>query len=128
MYITLSCSRMASRFRILKAMPDASCPLFNLANITAWKVFDKVFAPLCCADNRRTPKPNRMPGGLLRPKLLRNESEGQVALKFISSDPNRLPKEYITAHVGSSGFKGVSEASPYVFNECPYVSKHKDIR
>ena len=63
-------------------MLDFKHPLFKLANMVDWSLFEKSFAPLFCADNGRPPKPIRLMTGLLMLKHLRNVSDEQVVVQF----------------------------------------------
>ena len=63
-------------------MLDSKHPLFKLANMIDWSLFEKSFAPLFCADNGRPPKPIRLMTGLLMLKHLRNVSDEQVVVQF----------------------------------------------
>ena len=65
MYKPSSNSRQASLFWDLETMLDSKHPLFKLANMVDWSLFEKSFAPLFCADNGRPPKPIRLMTGLL---------------------------------------------------------------
>ena len=79
---TSSNSRQASLFWDLETMLDSKHPLFKLANMVDWSLFEKSFAPLFCADNGRPPKPIRLMTGLLMLKHLRNVSDEQVVAQF----------------------------------------------
>ena len=72
MYKPSSNSRQASLFWDLETMLDSKHPLFKLANMVDWSLFEKSFAPLFCADNGRPPKPIRLMTGLLMLKHIRN--------------------------------------------------------
>ena len=65
MYKPSSNSRQASLLWDLETMLDSKHPLFKLANMVDWSLFEKSFAPLFCADNGRPPKPIRLMTGLL---------------------------------------------------------------
>lgn len=82
MYKSPSNSRQASLFWDLDTMLDAKHPLFRLANMIDWSLFEKSFSPLFCADNGRPPKPIRLMVGLLMLKHLRNVSDEQVVEQF----------------------------------------------
>ena len=82
MYKPSSNSRQASLFWDLETMLDSKHPLFKLANMVDWSLFEKSFAPLFCADNGRPPKPIRLMTGLLMLKHLRNVSDEQVVVQF----------------------------------------------
>ena len=82
MYKPSSNSRQASLFWDLETMLDSKHPLFKLANMIDWSLFEKSFAPLFCADNGRPPKPIRLMTGLLMLKHLRNVSDEQVVAQF----------------------------------------------
>ena len=79
---TSSNSRQASLFWDLETMLDSKHPLFKLANMVDWSLFENSFAPLFCADNGRPPKPIRLMTGLLMLKHLRNVSDEQVVVQF----------------------------------------------
>ena len=82
MYKPSTNSRQASLFWDLGTMLDFKHPLFKLANMVDWSLFEKSFAPLFCADNGRPPKPIRLMTGLLMLKHLRNVSDEQVVVQF----------------------------------------------
>ena len=82
MYKPSSNSRQASLFWDLETMLDSKYPLFKLANMVEWSLFENSFAPLFCADNGRPPKPIRLMTGLLMLKHLRNVSDEQVVVQF----------------------------------------------
>ena len=82
MYKPSSNSRQPSLFWDLETMLDSKHPLFKLANMVDWSLFEKSFAPLFCADNGRPPKPIRLMTGLLMLKHLRNVSDEQVVVQF----------------------------------------------
>ena len=82
MYKPSSNSRQASLFWDLETMLDSKHPLFKLANMIDWSLFEKSFAPLFCADNGRPPKPIRLMTGLLMLKHLRNVSDGRAVFQF----------------------------------------------
>ena len=82
MYKPSTNSRQASLFWDLETMLDFKHPLFKLANMVDWSLFEKSFAPLFCADNGRPPKPIRLMTGLLMLKHLRNVSDEQVVVQF----------------------------------------------
>lgn len=82
MYKSSSNSRQASLFWDLETMLDSKHPLFKLANMVDWSLFEKSFAPLFCADNGRPSKPLRLMTGLLMLKQLRNVSDEQVVVQF----------------------------------------------
>ena len=82
MYKPSTNSRQASLFWDLETMLDFKHPLFKLANMVDWSLFEKSFAPLFCADNGRPPKPIRLMTGLLMLKHLRNVSDEQVVIQF----------------------------------------------
>ena len=82
MYKPSSNSRQASLFWDLETMLDSKHPLFKLANMVDWSLFEKSFAPLFCADNGHPPKPIRLMTGLLMLKHLRNVSDEQVVVQF----------------------------------------------
>ena len=82
MYNPSSNSRQASLFWDLETMPDSKHPLFKLANMVDWSLFEKSFAPLFCVDNGRPPKLIRLMTGLLMLKHLRNVSDEQVVAQF----------------------------------------------
>ena len=82
MYKPSSNSRQASLFWDLETMLDSKHPLFKLANMVDWSLFENSFAPLFCADNGRPPKPIRLMTGLLMLKHLRNVSDEQVVVQF----------------------------------------------
>ena len=82
MYKPSTNSRQASLFWDLETMLDFKHPLFKLANMVDWSLFEKSFAPLFCANNGRPPKPIRLMTGLLMLKHLRNVSDEQVVVQF----------------------------------------------
>ena len=79
---TSSNSRQASLFWDLETMLDSKHPLFKLANMVDWSLFENSFAPLFCADNGHPPKPIRLMTGLLMLKHLRNVSDETVVEQF----------------------------------------------
>ena len=82
MYKPSTNSRQASLFWDLETMLDFKHPLFKLAKMVDWSLFEKSFAPLFCANNGRPPKPIRLMTGLLMLKHLRNVSDEQVVVQF----------------------------------------------
>ena len=86
MYKPSSNSRQASLFWNLETMLESKHPLFKLANMIDWSLFEKSFAPLFCADNGRPSKPIRLMTGLLMLKHLRNVSDEQVVVQFTEND------------------------------------------
>ena len=82
MYKTPSTARQASLFWELESMLDPKHPLFKLANLVDWKMFEEEFSPLYCKDNGRTAKPIRLMVGLLILKHLRNVSDETVVAQF----------------------------------------------
>ena len=82
MYKPSSNSRQASLFWDLETMLDSKHPLFKLANMVDWSLFENSFVPLFCADNGRPPKPIRMMTDLLMLKHLHNVSDEQVIAQF----------------------------------------------
>ena len=81
MYKPSSNSRQVSLFWDLETMLDSKHPVFKLANMVDWSLFEKSFSPLFCSDNGRPPKPIRLMTGLIMLKLLRNVSDEQVAVQ-----------------------------------------------
>ena len=71
MYNTPSKARQASLFWDFETMLDPKHPLFKLANIVDWNMFEESFAPLYCKDNGRKAKPIRLMVGLIILKHLR---------------------------------------------------------
>ena len=63
-------------------MLDSRHPLFKLANLVDWKMFEEEFASLYCKDNGRIAKPIRLMVGLLILKHLRNVSDETVVAQF----------------------------------------------
>lgn len=51
MYKSSSDTRQASLFWDLETMLDPKHPLFKLANLVDWVMFENTFAPLYCQDN-----------------------------------------------------------------------------
>ena len=82
MYKSPSTARQASLFWELESMLDPKHPLFKLANLVDWKMFEDEFSPLYCKDNGRTAKPIRLMVGLLILKHLRNVSDETVVAQF----------------------------------------------
>jgi IS5 family transposase len=63
-------------------MLDSKHPLFKLANLVDWDLFEREFAPLYCKDNGRRAKPVRLMVGLLILKHLRDVSDETVVAQF----------------------------------------------
>ena len=82
MYKSSSTVRQASFFWDLESMLDPKHPLFKLANLVDWKMFEDEFSPLYSKDNGRTAKPIRLMVGLLILKHLRNVSDETVVAQF----------------------------------------------
>ena len=82
MYNTPSKARQASLFWDFETMLDPKHPLFKLANIVDWNMFEESFAPLYCKDNGRKAKPIRLMVGLIILKHLRNVSDETVVAQF----------------------------------------------
>ena len=82
MYKSPSTAHQASLFWELESMLDPKHPLFKLANLVDWKMFEEEFSPLYCKDNGRTAKPIRLMVGLLILKHLRNVSDETVVAQF----------------------------------------------
>lgn len=82
MYKSSSDTRQASLFWDLETMLDPKHPLFKLANLVDWAMFESTFAPLYCQDNGRPAKPIRLMVGLLVLKHLRNVSDETVVEQF----------------------------------------------
>lgn len=66
----------------LQSMLSSKHPLYTLANLIDWNLFEESFAPLFSATNGRPPKPIRLMTGLLILKHLRNVSDEQVVAQF----------------------------------------------
>ncbi len=56
MYKSSGNVRQASLFWDLESMIDSKHPLYKLANLVDWDMFEKSFSPLYCHDNGRTAK------------------------------------------------------------------------
>ena len=82
MYKSPSTVRQASLFWDLESMLSPKHPLFKLANLVDWNMFEQEFAPLYCKDNGRAAKPIRLMVGLLILKHLRNVSDETVVSQF----------------------------------------------
>lgn len=63
-------------------MLDSNRPLFKLAKLVDWAMFEQSFSPLYCQDNGRPAKPIRLMVGLLILKHLRNVSDETVVEQF----------------------------------------------
>ena len=57
MYKSYSKHQQTSLFWDLETMLDSKHPLFKLANLVDWVMFEKSFSPLYCQDNGRPAKP-----------------------------------------------------------------------
>ena len=82
MYKSCSKPHQASLFWDLESMLDSNRPLFKLANLVDWDLFESTFSPLYCQDNGRPAKPIRLMVGLLILKHLRNVSDETVVEQF----------------------------------------------
>lgn len=82
MYKTPSACCQASLFWDLRSMLDAEHPMYKLANMIDWNMFEQSFAPLYCKNNGRAAKPIRLMVGLLILKHLRNISDESVVAQF----------------------------------------------
>ena len=82
MYKSSGNLRQASLFWDLESVLDSKHPLYKLANLVDWDMFEKSFSPLYCHDNGRTAKPIRLMVGLLVLKHLRNVSDETVVAQF----------------------------------------------
>lgn len=98
MYKPSTNSRQASLFWDLETMLDFKHPLFKLANMVDWSLFEKSFAPLFCTDNGRPPKPIRLMTGLLMLKHLRNVSDEQVVVQFTESSLKNFMHGHMYMH------------------------------
>ena len=56
-------------------------PLYVLANVINWAVFETAFSELYCLDNGRPAKPIRLMVGLLMLKHIRNLSDESVVVQ-----------------------------------------------
>jgi IS5 family transposase len=65
-------------FFSFKSTLNPKHPLFILANIINWQLFEDAFEPLYCKDNGRPGKPIRLMVGLLMLKHIRNVSDESV--------------------------------------------------
>ena len=82
MYKSSGNIRQASLFWDLESVLDSKHPLYKLANLVDWDMFEKSFSPLYCHDNGRTAKPIRLMVGLLILKHLHNVSDETVVAQF----------------------------------------------
>ena len=82
MYKSSGNIRQASLFWDLESMLDSKLPLYRLANLVDWNLFERTFTPLYCQNNGRTAKPIRLMVGLLILKHLRNVSDETVVAQF----------------------------------------------
>lgn len=82
MYKISSDTREVSLFWDLETMLDCKHPLFKLANLVDWSLFEKAFSSLYCPNNGRPAKPIRLMTGLLILKHLRNVSDEMVVEQF----------------------------------------------
>ena len=82
MYKSSSKPQQTSLFWDLETMLDSKRPLFKLANLVDWAMFEKSFSPLYCQDNGRPAKPIRLMADLLIFKHLRNVSDETVVEQF----------------------------------------------
>jgi len=72
-------------------------PLYILANMVQWEVFEKAFAPLYSADTGRPAKPIRLMVGLLMLKHTRNLSDEMVVEQWSENN-------YFQYFTGESSF------------------------
>ena len=82
MYKSSSKPQQTSLFWDLETMLDSKHPLFKLANLVDWVMFEKSFSPHYYQDNGRPAKPIRLMAGLLILKHLRNVSDETVVELF----------------------------------------------
>ena len=80
-------------------------PMYILANMVNWQLFEEAFSPLYCLDNGRPAKPIRLMVGLLILKHLRNISDESVVEQWSENN-------YYQYFVGNMYFSLVSRARP----------------
>lgn len=70
----------------LSVMLNQKHPLFVLAGMINWTVFEEAFAPLYCLNNGRPAKPIRLMVGLLLLKHLRNISDESIVEQWAENN------------------------------------------
>ncbi len=70
----------------LSVMLNQKHPLFVLAGMINWTVFEEAFAPLYCLNNGRPAKPIRLMVGLLLLKHLRNVSDESIVEQWAENN------------------------------------------
>lgn len=69
----------------LERICDRSQPLYKLANVIDWSVFEKAFGPQYCEGNGRPAKPIRLMVGLHYLKAIFGESDESVVEKWVQN-------------------------------------------
>ncbi len=69
-------------FFLLNNTLNQKHPLYILANMINWKLFEGTFSPLYCQDNGRPALPIRLMVGLIILKHIRNLSDESVAEQY----------------------------------------------
>ena len=82
MYKKLADCHQASLFGDLEVMLNHKHPLYILANLIDWDVFESGFKKHYCSNNGRPSKPIRLMTGLLMLKHIRNISDESVVEQF----------------------------------------------
>lgn len=79
MYKKPAGSHQASTFGDLESMLNQRHPLYNLANLVDWDVFESAFKKLYCSNNGKPPKPIRLMSGPLMLQHIHNISDESSA-------------------------------------------------
>lgn len=82
MYNRPTDSHQTSMFGDLESMLDQKHPLYDLANLIHWDVFEKDFRKLYCQNNGSMAKPIRRMVGLILLKHIRNVSDESVVEQY----------------------------------------------
>lgn len=91
MYKPSSNSRQASLFWDLETMLDSKHPLFKLANMVDWSLFENSFAPLFCADNgpsQANPTDDRLAYAKASSQCIRRTGDSSVCKERLTNVAN----------------------------------------
>jgi transposase, IS5 family len=69
----------------LERLCDKNQPIYKLANVIDWEVFERAFGPYYCEDNGRPAKPVRLMVGLHYLKAIFGESDESVVEKWVQN-------------------------------------------
>ncbi len=127
MYNRPTDSHQASMFGDLESMLDQKHPLYVLANLIHWDVFEKEFRKLYCQNNGSMAKPIRRMVGLILLKHIRNVSDESVVEQYtenayyqyfcgeqmFTSKPPCVPTELVQfrKRIGEAGIKLILKES-----------------